>query len=245
MLHDKDIREPLFEYLEGAYGKSRFIEEKTMGRSRADIVMVLPSEVIGIEIKSDADTYARLASQIKDYDRYYDRNIVVAGSSHAMHVEEHVPDHWGIITAEMEDGVFDFYMLRRPQPNPKCRLGKKLEILWRPELAMLQEQNGMPKYKAESKDFVIKKICKWADSGKLEAAALQKQISDILFERDYNTVDLMLKEYRKGEMQKQIENERDPVKRQELIDRRDRMREKGFGKRRRRRRKRSLLSELS
>lgn len=40
MIRDKDIREPLFDFLEAEYGKIRFIEEKTMGRSRADVVMV-------------------------------------------------------------------------------------------------------------------------------------------------------------------------------------------------------------
>ena len=39
-LHDKDIREPLFEFLEEVYGKVRILEEKTMGKSRADVVMV-------------------------------------------------------------------------------------------------------------------------------------------------------------------------------------------------------------
>lgn len=49
---DKDIREPLFEFLEETYGKIRIIEEKTMGRSRADIVMVTTDSLWGIEIKS-------------------------------------------------------------------------------------------------------------------------------------------------------------------------------------------------
>ena len=57
-LHDKDIREPLFDFLEEAYGKIRIIEEKTMGKSRADVVMVTEDDLVGIEIKSDADTYA-------------------------------------------------------------------------------------------------------------------------------------------------------------------------------------------
>lgn len=48
---DKDIREPLFEFLEETYGKIRIIEEKTMGRSRADIVMVTTDSLWGIEIK--------------------------------------------------------------------------------------------------------------------------------------------------------------------------------------------------
>ncbi len=82
MLHDRDIREPLFDFLEERLGKIRIIEEKTMGRSRADIVMVLPEALAGIEIKSDADTYARLGRQVEDYDRYFDFNYVVVGSTH-------------------------------------------------------------------------------------------------------------------------------------------------------------------
>ena len=50
-LHDRDIREPLFEFLEDSFGKIRILEEKTMGRSRVDIVMVTESGLTGIEIK--------------------------------------------------------------------------------------------------------------------------------------------------------------------------------------------------
>ena len=68
MLYDKDIREPLFEFLEENYGKIRILEEQVMGQSRADIVMVVPDALYGIEIKSDADTYVRLERQVPDYD---------------------------------------------------------------------------------------------------------------------------------------------------------------------------------
>lgn len=40
-LCDADIREPLFDFLEEYYGKIRIIEEKQIGRSRADIVLSL------------------------------------------------------------------------------------------------------------------------------------------------------------------------------------------------------------
>ena len=103
MLLDKDIREPLFDFLEERYGKVRILEEKTVGNSRADVVMVIPDKVVGIEIKSDADTYTRLESQVADYDLYFDQNIVVVGSTHAGHVAEHVPDYWGIISVEEYD----------------------------------------------------------------------------------------------------------------------------------------------
>ncbi|MBO6146521.1 MAG: sce7726 family protein, partial [Lachnospiraceae bacterium] len=95
MIHDRDIREPLFDYLEETYGKIRIIEEKMMGRSRADVVMVTEDALYGIEIKSDADTYTRLSRQVKDYDKYYDMNIIVAGTKHAHSVKEHVPEWWG------------------------------------------------------------------------------------------------------------------------------------------------------
>ena len=98
MLYDKDIREPLFEYLENTYGKVRLLEEQVMGQSRADVVMVVPDALYGIEIKSDADTYVRLERQVKDYDLYYDYNMIVAGASHAAHIEEHGPEWWEIIT---------------------------------------------------------------------------------------------------------------------------------------------------
>ena len=155
MLKGKDIREPLFDFLEDTYGKVRIIEEKTMGRSRADLVMVTENSLVGIEIKSDADTYARLATQVKDYDKYYDCNIAVVGSSHGTHIKEHVPEHWGIITVEEVDGAPDFYMLRKPESNPNMKLENKLKILWRPELALIQEKYGMAKYKEKSKSFVI------------------------------------------------------------------------------------------
>ena len=129
MLRDKDIREPLFDFLEETYGKVRIIEEKNVGNSRADVVMVAPDALYGIEIKSDADTYTRLATQVKDYDKYFDYNFAVVGTSHAFHIREHIPEYWGVITVEETEGGPDFYMLQKPQQNPKASWRKKLEIL--------------------------------------------------------------------------------------------------------------------
>ena len=192
MLLDKDIREPLFEYLEEQHDKVRILEEKTMGRSRADVVMVLEEEVVGVEIKSDADTYARLSRQVKDYDRFFDRNLVVVGTSHAYHVAEHIPDYWGIITVEEQGENCDFYMLRAALENPKKKMIHKIRLLWRPELAHIQEINGMPAYKQKSKDFVQKKILE-----KIPEEVLQKQISDELFERDYTTIQETIRKFKR------------------------------------------------
>lgn len=221
MLHDKDIREPLFDFLDETYGKNRIIEEKTMGKSRADVVMVTSDALYGIEIKSDADTYTRLSRQVKDYDKYFDFNYVVVGTRHAMHIREHVPEYWGVITVEIVDEAFDFYILRRPKPNPKVSWNKKLEILWRPELANIQELNRMPKYREKSKSFVVEKIVERLQKGKINEAQLKEQMSEILLERDYNTIGEELKEYRKGEITKKLEQETDPAKQLELMMKRN------------------------
>lgn len=243
MLRDADIREPLFDYLEEKYGKTRIIEEKNIGKSRADVVMITENALYGFEIKSDADTYVRLASQVKDYDKYYDYNYAVVGTKHAESISEHVPEYWGIITVDEIDGKPDFYELRKPSLNPKMKLRYKMNILWRPELAEIQELNQMPKYKSLGKEKVVRKIIertKYPEDkkGYIDINILQKQISDILFERDYSNVPELLMEYRKSEIQKKIEAEDDPMKRFQLLleqeEQLQKLKNRKFKKRRRR-----------
>ena len=191
MLYDKDIREPLFEYLEETYGKVRIFEEKDIGLSRADAVMVCEDHLIGIEIKSDADTYTRLARQIKDYNKFFDKNIIVVGSTHAKSIEAHVPDYWGILSVEIIDDKIDFYCIREPKHNPENTLNEKIKLLWRPELAKIQEECGLYKYADKSKDYVRKYIC-----DKVESTKLNRLISDTLYERDYSTIANEIKKYR-------------------------------------------------
>ena len=200
MLYDKDIREPLFDFLEEKYGKIRIIEEKSVGRSRADVVMVLPESLCGLEIKSDADTYARLSRQVRDYNQYFDYNYIVAGTKHAHHVEEHVPDWWGIITVELEEGRPDLYLLRKAGENPKVNWKRKMGLMWRPELARIQERNRLPKYREKSKDFVIDKILL-----KVPKERLYRQISDELFERDYTEIEENIRAYKKEALLRRLQ----------------------------------------
>lgn len=181
VLHDADIRDDLCDHFEGKFGKVRFFDELTMGRSRADIVLVTEQGLIGAEIKSDADTYERLARQIRDYDRFFDANYVVVGSTHAHHIREHVPDHWGVVTVETAAGKLDFYQLREASSNPKVKLKNQLSLLWRRELAELQKQNRLYRYPGKSKAFVTQYLLE-----NVPEDVLHKQMLDILFERDYS-----------------------------------------------------------
>lgn len=195
MLKDQDIREPLFDFFDEKFGKVRIIEEKQIAKSRADVMLVLEEKLIGVEIKSDADTYARLARQVKDYNKFFDYNYVVVGSSHSKHIEEHVLEYWGIIEAISKEESVEFNVLREPEINKRAqrtyKMKRKLSILWRPELSHIQEINGMPKYKQRSKDFVITKIME-----KVPWDLLHRQISEELFQRDYNTISEAIKEWR-------------------------------------------------
>lgn len=195
MLKDQDIREPLFDFFDEKFGKVRIIEEKQIAKSRADVMLVLEEKLIGVEIKSDADTYARLARQVKDYNKFFDYNYVVVGSSHSKHIEEHVPEYWGIIEAISKEESVEFNVLREPEINKRAqrtyKMKRKLSILWRPELSHIQEINGMPKYKQRSKDFVITKIME-----KVPWDLLHKQISEELFQRDYNIINHVIQDWK-------------------------------------------------
>lgn len=154
MLRDSDIRDNLCLYLEEKYGEVRFFEELSMGRSRADIVMVTRDAIYGVEIKSDANTYARLKRQVRDYNKYFDYNILVVGSTHATHAIEHVPKHWGIISVEQIKDKMDCYKIRDPKESPKAALKNQLSLLWRRELAQIQQMNQLHKYAGKSRAFV-------------------------------------------------------------------------------------------
>ena len=98
--------------------------------------------------------------------------------------------HSGISVEEIQ-GLCDFYLLREALPNPKRKMSHKIKLLWRPELAHIQQINQLPAYRQKSKDFVRKKILE-----KVPEELLQTQISDELFERDYTTIQAEIDAYK-------------------------------------------------
>ena len=93
-------------------------------------------------------------------------------------------------------GSAAFYVKRKPSKNPKVKWKKKLSILWRPELANIQNINNLPKYRQKSKDFVVNKIME-----KVPEDILQIQFCEELMERDYNEIGEIIKEYKKQKKQ--------------------------------------------
>ena len=161
--------------------------ERSGDRSRADVVMVTEDALYGLEIKSDADTYERLSRQVKDYNKFFDYNYVVVGITHAHHIDEHVPDTWGIITVEQDENdesALDFYILRRPERNTKRDILKKVSLLWRPEMTHILATEKLTKYSGKNKRYVAKVI-----ADKIPEEKLDRMISEELFERDYTVFD--------------------------------------------------------
>ena len=74
-----------------------------------------------------------------------------------MHAEEHVPDHWGIVTIEDTGKELDFYWLREPSLPKKKAKGKfknQLHLIWRREMLHIQQINGLYKYAGKSRKYV-------------------------------------------------------------------------------------------
>ena len=182
-LLDKDIREPLFMYLEIKLGKVRFFEEKDIGRARADVMMVTDDAVIGLEIKSDADSYARLKRQVRYYDKYFDYNYVVIGKSHLKHIEEHIPKYWGILACSEGEEDVQFEEVREASRNMKRDMNLKMSFLWRRELETIKREYVKFKYYDLSKAQLRAKLIE-----KIDEETLDKLISRELFDRDYTTL---------------------------------------------------------
>ena len=184
-LLDKDIREPLFMYLEIKLGKVRFFEEKDIGRARADVMMVTDEAIYGLEIKSDADSYARLKRQVKWYDKYFDYNYVVIGRSHLKHIEEHIPKYWGIIACYEDEEDIHFEEVKEATKNPQRDMNLKMSFLWRRELETIKRECLKFKYYELSKAQLRKKLIEKIDEEKLDLL-----VSRELFDRDYTTLDM-------------------------------------------------------
>lgn len=165
------------------------------------MIGAIDGSLLGFEIKSDNDSYTRLKTQTKDYDKFCDINFLVIGKSHEKQAEFHIPSYWGIICIYEENGKIQVEMQQIPGYNPNVSVRRQIEFLWRPELYQIQKWNDMPEYKHKSKEFVRDKIVE-----KVPEAKLKRQITDLLFERDYELLLEQIRQVKKQNMEKKIQS---------------------------------------
>lgn len=140
--------------------------------------MVVSDVITGFEIKSDRDNYQRLEEQVRTYDRFFDRNYLVVGHTHAASAAARVPQHWGILCIE-KDRVT---VLRTAKENKAVSRRSQLSVLWKLELKNILLKNEMPLFAQKEKGYIADRIAE-----QVEDAVLQKQIAYELLHRDYST----------------------------------------------------------
>ena len=142
---------------------------------------MIDGSIIGMEIKSDFDSYTRLAAQVKNYDKYCDFNYAVVGRTHKNGVAEHIPAYWGILAVDETEVDPVIYEVRAAEKNPKMKTENKAAFLWKREMHAILAANGFPRYVGKSRRFIIGKMTE-----KIPADKLAHDITDALFERDYS-----------------------------------------------------------
>ena len=175
-MNDISIRKILIEYLKIKHKDHRIYQEKSIGFSVCD-VMLVTDRLVGFEIKSDSDNYTRLASQVKSYEEYFDENYIVIGEKHKNQIEKHIPPEWGILLVTQGN----ISQLRNARKNKKVDRECQLSMLWKIELKNLLTRNGLPLYAAKDKEFIISKIV-----AAVPGDTLMTQIADELLNRDYS-----------------------------------------------------------
>ncbi len=172
----REIKEILISYLTADNPQIRIYAEKSIGSSICDL-MAVTDKLIGFEIKSDADNYSRLNSQIKAYEKFFNLNYIVVGESHANSAYEKVPANWGIIEVRT-DGVT---VLRQARDHNDVDVETQLSILWQLELKNILIKHGMPLYAQKSKQYIVTQIANYLDRKTINAEVVNE-----LLHRDYS-----------------------------------------------------------
>ena len=149
-MQDKEIRKILIEYLKIKHKEYRIYQEKSIGSSICDLMLVT-DKLTGFEIKSDSDNYERLPRQVTAYNQFFDENYIVVGMSHAKSAESKLPPEWGILAINQ----YSIDVVREAKPNKTVKRIKQLSILWKIELKNILLKNRLPLYAQKEKTFLL------------------------------------------------------------------------------------------
>jgi hypothetical protein len=123
------------------------------GTCRIDLAVV-NGQLHAYEIKSDADTLERLATQATAYNSVFDRITIAAGRRHADKVLASVPEWWGLMTAVSDGTNVTLLRERAACDNAQVDSVAVASLLWRDELvSVLKERcagrglSGLPRWR--------------------------------------------------------------------------------------------------
>lgn len=180
-LNDKDIRKIIYDSFSRSKDENRILEEFPMGDSRADMLLVTKTKLIGLEIKSDRDSFVRLERQIRDYEKFFDINYLVVGTYHVEEALCTVPAHWGIYEVyEAENNSYVMELVRGASMALKDNTEEKLYLLWRNELMKIVRDYRLAKGNLQRKDKMISRIKRG-----LTVPVIQSEVCSALIQREY------------------------------------------------------------
>ncbi len=182
--NDEQIRYQLKRYLRAlnsSNAETVILDELGLrhGYSRIDVVVVNGS-LHGYEIKSDRDTFRRLARQADTYNRVLDFVTLVTGQRHASQALTAVPEWWGIQLAErVRRGGMKFIDVRKPSENPAPDKLAIARLLWRDEAVnFLEELAAADGVRSKPRRFIYSRLAEVADIG-----CLRERVRDRLRSR--------------------------------------------------------------
>lgn len=148
-MRDRDIRDELRRALLALHAGDAdtvVIEELGVlqGDARVDLAVV-NGQLHGFEIKSEADTLARLPGQVTAYSRVFDRVTLVLSGRHTERAAAMAPPWWGIVCASPVRENVELTDVREASINPEVRARDLAELLWRDEVLTMLEDRGAAK----------------------------------------------------------------------------------------------------
>lgn len=181
---DADIRAALHSRLSagsGAGDDTVLIHELGLCRGRVRIDLAAVNGTFhGYEIKSDADSFRRLALQVQVYGRVLDRATLVVGQRHLAKALDAVPSWWGVMQALPGATGPRFEVRRRGRRNPNREPRALVELLWlESAMALLEERDAARGVRGKPRRVVWDRVCASFELDEI-AAAVRGQLKSSL-----------------------------------------------------------------
>lgn len=146
---DKDIRELLLPFLSSHHWfdiDPIAIEELGINRGYciADLVVVT-DKLFGYEIKSDYDSLERLPRQVQEYDKVFDRSVLVCTSRFIKESRKLLKSWWGIIEVNPKGSL---KWVRKSKTNHRQKIKVISQLIWRDLAFEFLKRNKIKAYKS-------------------------------------------------------------------------------------------------
>lgn len=189
MVLEAEVRSAVEDRLAVEYRRdpdTRVVHELGLAQAGARIdVAVVNGRLTGWEIKTAADTLARLPHQQEAYSRVFDRVWLVADERHLDRALTVVPPWWGVARADRSDRGCVLRVVRPSRLNRGVDPGSLVRLLWRDEaLGELEALGAAQGLSRAPRALVWDALAGAVPAGLLSLPALQARVRSRLRSRE-------------------------------------------------------------